>query len=209
MIANGSLTQGTIGTQILSDFEGAATSIIYYNFNISGPTNGTLYTYVELDGTAAGALSNVEFGLAPGESFVPELGLTVETASNGVEYLEFIGPSNGLLVVNDTGSNVLTIATPYSGSVASLSYSLQAITSCLYPCTGQSVNFPNTAGITGATVDDANGNPVPAATILSESGFNPNAVATSEPSSLLMLGCGLLALFGIAKRKGSRVARSV
>jgi hypothetical protein len=65
-------------------------------------------------------------------------------------------------------------------------------------CTSN-VNFIDTLQITGAQLFDANGNLIPDASFISESGFNPNAVP--EPSSFLLLGSGLLGIATIYRRR--------
>jgi hypothetical protein len=61
-------------------------------------------------------------------------------------------------------------------------------------------DFSHTLQITGAQVFDSNGNLVPGASLVSDSGFNPNANQVPEPSSFLLLGSGLVGIATISRR---------
>jgi hypothetical protein len=60
------------------------------------------------------------------------------------------------------------------------------------------------AQIASITVDDANGNPVPGATVMALSGVDytlPQQVATPEPSSFILLGTGIICVVGAMMRR--------
>jgi hypothetical protein len=60
------------------------------------------------------------------------------------------------------------------------------------------------AQIASITVDDANGNPIPGATVMALSGVDytlPQQVATPEPSSFILLGTGMICVVGTMMRR--------
>jgi hypothetical protein len=59
--------------------------------------------------------------------------------------------------------------------------------------------FSDTGSITSLAVDDASGNPIPGATVTAASGTVYPTPSVPEPSSVFMLGSGLLGLLGMAR----------
>jgi len=65
-----------------------------------------------------------------------------------------------------------------------------------------SINYYDTAMVDSLLIVDANGNRVQGASIVSSAGTDYNKIAeTPEPSSIVLLGAGLLGLIGVVKLK--------
>jgi len=101
-----------------------------------------------------------------------------------------------------SGKTLLTVQTPVTNGSVALNFTLlaSAICSGLDPCQSEA-DFFDPLTITGASAFDSNGSPV-SATFVSESGFNPNATTPApEPSSVILLGIGLVGLAVLGLRK--------
>jgi hypothetical protein len=203
--AMGNLSKGVFGGSTtvsgVSFTTGGSTSVevfVTYNFlPIPGVTNGTAQFDLSAPGTIScvgcpeSGESTALFFVGSGESIGGALGPATEVAlTNG---------SNNLVVTTQVGNGITQLVFQFDFGAACAggpSYTGPACTS--------SVDFLDPISITGASVFDANGNLVPGASLLSQSGFNPNAVTpvpTPEPSGVVLLVTGLLVLSGIAKAK--------
>ena len=209
--ATGSLSMGTAGAlaQILSalpnlsgqTFWAAASSAQLTYVNTvrvpTGPTTmvglsaGNIIYTLSVDGaetfTGTGGTGGAELLIGPGESFVG---------------------SAGSYLFLPTGLSTVQISTPVSGGTSAFSFTLADAVRCpsytaLQVSMGESctatVDFLDPAMITAASVYDVNGNLIPNATIVSQSGYSPPA-ATPEPASIFLCSTGLAGLAGTLRR---------
>lgn len=179
----------------------SADVFVTYNFSVTGVTNGTAQFDISAPGIiGCGGCSSFPGGQAFGY-FIDGNGESINGAPPG------LATSTPL----SNGANELVVDTSINNGTTDLFFGLEIGTSCGSvgddinpgtPCTASS-DFLDPMSVTGATVYDANGNLVTNASLVSESGFNPNAgtaVPAPEPTSLPLLGLGLVALIGLRKR---------
>jgi hypothetical protein len=198
--ATGSLSKGTVGVKaggvaplpnILNQTNWVATAQggIEYNYAVSGVLNGTIITTLIEDGTTSASPS----GIAEATISIPN-----------TESFKGMGSTTSFLLPN--GTFTVKIVTPVSAGTADFSFDLSAYAECPPEslATGATCNatadYLDPATVASVTVYDASGKSVPGATLLSESGFSPR-VTTPEPSLLVLLGTGLLAVAGLGRRK--------
>jgi len=202
----GNLSTGVFGAS--TELSGVSTTggqtsadvFVTYNFAVSGVTNGT----AEFDISAPGIISCVGCNL-----LIPSSGQALGFFIGGDGETINGSPLTGAMEISlANGANNFVVDTSVSDGTAQLFFGLELGVACdpFVACTAIS-DFLDPTSITGASVFDSNGNLVSGATLVSDSGFNPNAgsttppVGTPEPSSLLMLGVGLLGLAGLTLRK--------
>jgi len=208
--ASGNLATGTFGATtsnnpvtvdpITGYLEGSSSTAfvtIAYNFAVSGVQSGT----ADFGLSMTGLLSQSSTGC---------------TDTNGcpVPYA-YLGFSNSETLITggvvqpqalyqlSSGTTDFIVASSITNGVAQLYLTLQASADCngAFTSCSATADFLDPATITGATVYDSNGTLVSGASLVSDSGFNPNAgpVATPEPSSFLLLGAALLGLICTTK----------
>ena len=189
-IETGDLSTGTSGlsvtvtnTPIETPFGGSnsASLQVNYVFDGSGVTDGTAVFDLTASGsiTSSGGNGEMEFEYSGGPWTVN--GNPVSSYEN----YAFLG----------NGTSAIVLDAPIVDGTVDLGITEFAEANCPsrgYPLTGctSTVDFDDPFSITGATVYDSSEDLVPAATLVSESGFNPNAtppVSAPEPSSLLLL----------------------
>lgn len=210
--ATGSLANGTMGTSAVVDFQSQPTgsantgaqanTVLDYIFALPTSLNGgTVVFSLTVSGT-----SSISCADAGCYSTTAVTGLNLPDSSD-----QFVLGAVGTNVNLPNGATNLQVSSQIGSGQADLELSLTSFVECYagdsLVC-GSSTDFYDPLTITGAQVFNSSGNLVSDVNLVSESGYNPNAVPTStpEPSSLLMLGSGLIALFGIARRKVSSLA---
>jgi hypothetical protein len=194
----GNLATGVFGTSsLVSDSGGSGLGSgadsgsslqVTYLFGGLGVPDGTAEFDLTVNGTAASntGTANAQF----------ETPISIALTVNGVASPTQTALGNGI--------SDLVITTPISGGSTELQFALALTTNCagVQQCTS-SADFLDPLSVTGASAFDSNGDLVSDATFVSNSGFNPNAVPVSapEPTSVLLLGLGLLGLVGISRLK--------
>lgn len=205
--AQGSLSSGYVGAETRFDMGNsstlgisAATASLSYDFTVlNGPASGNLLISGVVDGNAlvdpaCGSFSTAAGGLCSTDAYADLL------ITGGESYIDSpAGLTNGAIQLIPNGSTDFQIEVPYDDAAASFFVELQSFASCQAETTmsgtcSAASNYLDTLQITGASVLDSNDAVVPGASISDDSGFNPNAATTPEPSSLLLLSGGLLAL---------------
>lgn len=225
--ATGSLATGTIGVSAgfpqgglplpnltgQTTDEAVASAAILYNFT-SSVSNGT--AVFDLNVTGSSSVSNNAFpgsicpattpcqavagiGIASGESFVGAPSGTTEDVLANISNSGSTGSPSG----------PIQIVVPISDGIANLSFSLAAQAYCPSLTLLQKENaifciatadYLDPLTITGASIYDSNGNLIPNATLVSQSGFSLTSAATPEPSSIFLFGTGV-SLLGLATRR--------
>ena len=160
-----------------------------YNFAIlNGPASGTLLLFGEVQGSSMLTINGCT-SCGP-DSYADALIVLL----NGTE--KFVGPNAGS---SDfvAASGIVTdfeVTIPFSNSLASgAGWELAGPSLCyLFPSEGASCSAASSysSAILGAEVLDSSGNVVSGATVLSDSGFNPNAAP--EPGTFGLLGIALI-----------------
>ncbi len=165
-----------------------AGAVAEYDFSVgSGPSSGTIVLDLTVSGSqqATGCTSptcssnsNVQFNYLVDRDDPIGSGGADNTPGNGTTAYALSIPYDP----SDPASVIL---------IFNLSVSCQGVA---VTCS-ETANYLDPLQITGAQVYDTSGNLVTGAVVTSESGFNPNGApvtSTPEPSSLLLMGMGLL-----------------
>ena len=155
-------------------------------FAVTGVQNGSAVLHLTVPGLVTPAFSALQGGgTASAEFEYPGKQATIDGKP---------APTGGTPL--GTGSSTITITSPIVNGSTQLQFSLFTDATAVCPNTFcmSEADFLDPTSITSASVDDANGQLVPDASLISQSGFNPNAVntaSTPEPSSIIMLCTGL------------------
>jgi hypothetical protein len=206
--ASGNLATGIFGVSTSVNSPGSLGSsssalvTILYNFAVAGAQSGTADFDLTIIGLLSGSTSGC-FGLGPGQSCPFENAYLYYPGLEAISIGGVPGPSGELQL--SSGATNLIVGTNISDGSTQLTLQLFVGASCSasFDTCSAGANFLDPATITGASVYDSNGALVSGASLISDSGFNPNAgsVAAPEPSSFLLLGAGLLGLICTTKLK--------
>jgi hypothetical protein len=208
-LATGTMRESAFGAGAPFTFGGSGSAEVdfLYQFTITGAPigGGTVVFSGSIDGTASdtcdGASTCSNGALL--ESYEPYGGYSFPETIVGSPYgnqLPLYPPTNYSFRISEVlspGSSTFLFG---MGLITSASCNNNSLSWCT-----ADTDFSHTLQITGAQVYDSNGNLVPDASLISESGFNPNAVP--EPSSFLLLGSGLLGIATISRRGSTSFSR--
>jgi hypothetical protein len=209
--ATGSLATGVMGAQanyLMGNGSSAGSSRgsaeLNYDFVVSnGPASGTLVFFLSASGSGFVTVDGCGGGLCNSS----------DSATIIIEpYESFIGGPSGTELGLGNGVTLFEVATKYGPTAPTpqLVLDLESVAICNFiggggPTTtcNASSDFLDTVAITGAQVYDSSGNLVNGATLVSDTGFNPNAIPSTvpEPGSFLLFGTGLVGVVSLMRRK--------
>jgi len=211
--AVGSLATGTMGTSaLIQNFQlqnlsvgnadevstDAAASMLYEFDEPASLDGGTVVFSIDLSGETSASCPSPSCNDLTAQTELLLLSPSEET---------FVGLGSGSdTVILPNGETDLEVSSTIDDGVANLNLFLESLLICnvegLGTACSASSDFLDPLTITGATVYDANGDLVSDASVVSESGFNPNAgVPTPEPSGLILLGVGLFGIVLMSSRR--------